>query len=81
MVSEKLIFLGETGSASGGGAPNLSDRFVASFLWLDKLGLAARMGMSVVIRHGLMNGHYALIDSELMPSPVRTVYSTRTVLL
>ncbi|KAK6633333.1 hypothetical protein RUM44_003935 [Polyplax serrata] len=67
--SKKPIWISETGSASGGGAPNLSDRFVASFLWLDKLGLAARMGMSVVIRHGLMNGHYALIDSELMPSP------------
>lgn len=64
-------FSAETSSAYGNGAPGLSDRYVASFLWLDKLGMAALMNMKVVIRQSLFHGHYALIDSDLTPLPVR----------
>lgn len=64
------ILLGETSSAFGGGAPGLSDRFVDTFLWLDKLGISARLGVSVIIRQTLLEKHYSLIDSLLEPAPV-----------
>lgn len=60
----------ETGSAFGGGAPGLSNSFAGSFLWLDKLGVAARDGVSVVARQSLYGGHYAMLDSNYNPNPV-----------
>jgi len=36
-------------SAYGGGAEGLSDRFVSSFLWLNKLGLTALYNYQVRI--------------------------------
>ncbi|KAL1449983.1 hypothetical protein WDU94_002447, partial [Cyamophila willieti] len=64
------IWLGETGSCVGGGVRNLTDTFAASFLWLDKLGLSARLGISVVIRQSLEFGNYSLTDVDtLTPNP------------
>ncbi|XP_065342829.1 heparanase-like [Cloeon dipterum] len=66
------VWLGETGTAFGGGAAELSDRFVGSFLWLDKLGVAASEGIKVVIRQSLFGGHYGLIRNDhgsLVPNP------------
>lgn len=63
------IWLGETGSAYGGGAPHLSDSYVAGFLWLDKLGISALYGVDVVIRQSLMHGHYGLLSDKLKPHP------------
>ena len=40
--------------------------------WLDKLGLAARLGHEVVIRQSFIKGSYALLDEELNPNPVIT---------
>ena len=40
--------------------------------WLDKLGLAARLGHEVVIRQSFVKGSYALLDEELNPNPVIT---------
>ena len=69
------MYLGETGSAFGGGAAELSDRFVASFLWLDKLGVAASQGINVVVRQSLFGGNYGLMRADhkgaLVPNPVR----------
>ncbi|XP_067658343.1 heparanase-like [Haliotis asinina] len=57
------VWLGETSSCYDGGAPGISDRYVAGFLWLDKLGIAARMGLKAVLRQDFYAGNYALIDS------------------
>ncbi|XP_014487586.1 PREDICTED: heparanase-like isoform X2 [Dinoponera quadriceps] len=63
------MWLSETSTAFGGGAPELSDRFVAGFLWLDKLGYSASAGLNVVIRQTLFGGHYAMVSPDLTPNP------------
>nr|XP_023664414.1 heparanase [Paramormyrops kingsleyae] len=66
----KRVWLGETSSAYGGGAVGLSDTFLAGFMWLDKLGLAAKQGLDVVIRQALIGaGTYHLVDNNLDPVP------------
>ena len=40
--------------------------------WLDKLGLAARLGHEVVLRQTLVKGSYSLLDDNLEPNPVCT---------
>ncbi|XP_041825224.1 heparanase [Melanotaenia boesemani] len=66
----KSVWLGETSSAYGGGALGLSDTFVAGFMWLDKLGLGARLGLDVLMRQVLVGfGSYHLIDKDLNPLP------------
>ncbi|XP_026995857.1 heparanase [Tachysurus fulvidraco] len=66
----KKVWLGETSSAYGGGAFGLSDTFVAGFMWLDKLGLAAKLGLDVVMRQVLIgSGTYHLVDNNLDPLP------------
>lgn len=42
-------------------------------MWLDKLGLAASMGIKVVTRQTLLGGNYALINSTLQPLPVSEI--------
>jgi heparanase 1 len=61
---------GETSSAYGGGALHLSNRYVATFIWLDKLGVAAQYGLDVVIRQTIFQGHYALVNKHYEPTPV-----------
>ncbi|KAJ3606088.1 hypothetical protein NHX12_028131 [Muraenolepis orangiensis] len=42
----------------------------AGFMWLDKLGLAAKMGLDVVVRQVLIgSGTYHLVDDNLDPLP------------
>ncbi|XP_029024210.1 heparanase [Betta splendens] len=66
----KSVWLGETSSACGGGAAGLSDTFVAGFMWLDKLGLGAQLGLDVVMRQVLVgSGSYHMIDENLDPLP------------
>ncbi|XP_031561246.1 heparanase-like [Actinia tenebrosa] len=62
-------WIGETSSAWGGGAEGLSDRYIAGFMWLDKLGLSARLNQDVVIRQTFFGGNYALIGTDLLPNP------------
>lgn len=47
----------------------MSDRFVAGFLWLDKLGYSASVGLNVVTRQSLFGGDYAMVSSNLLPNP------------
>ncbi|XP_011699485.1 PREDICTED: heparanase-like [Wasmannia auropunctata] len=63
------MWLSETSTAFGGGAPGLSDRFVAGFLWLDKLGYSAKTGVNVVTRQSLFGGDYAMVSPDLTPNP------------
>ncbi|XP_032688357.1 heparanase-like isoform X2 [Odontomachus brunneus] len=63
------MWLSETSTAFGGGAPELSDRFVAGFLWLDKLGYSASTGLNVVTRQSLFGGNYAMVSPDLTPNP------------
>ena len=64
------VWLGETRSAYGGGAPGLSDRYVAGFMWLDKLSMSTALGISVVVRQDFYGGHYSVIDSTTLdPNP------------
>lgn len=64
------VWLGETSSAWGGGAAGLSDRYVAGFMWLDKLGVSASLGIGVVIRQDFYGNNYGLIDpTTLDPNP------------
>ncbi|XP_011341385.2 heparanase isoform X2 [Ooceraea biroi] len=66
------MWLSETSTAFGGGAPELSDRFVAGFLWLDKLGCGAstgNIGLNVITRQSLFGGNYAMVSPDLAPNP------------
>ncbi|XP_008295877.1 heparanase-like, partial [Stegastes partitus] len=70
LAPTKPVWLGETSSAYGGGALGLSDTFVAGFMWLDKLGLGATLGLDVVMRQVLVgSGSYHLVDENLDPLP------------
>ncbi|CAH1401599.1 unnamed protein product [Nezara viridula] len=69
-IPSKPVWLTETGSSYGGGAKDLSNRFVASLLWADKLGLGAKAGISVIVRQSLYRGEYSLLNSTtLKPNP------------
>ncbi|XP_019381427.1 PREDICTED: heparanase [Gavialis gangeticus] len=69
-VPGKKVWLGETSSAYGGGAPRLSNTYVAGFMWLDKLGLSAKLGIDVVMRQVFFGaGTYHLVDQNFEPLP------------
>ncbi|CAF88054.1 unnamed protein product, partial [Tetraodon nigroviridis] len=83
----KPVWLGETSSATGAEprgcrthssqdscefAPRRSDQApLGTFRWLDKLGLAATLGLELVMRQVLIGaGSYHLMDDNLDPLPV-----------
>jgi len=66
---QKPLWLGETSSAWGSGAPGLSDRYIATYLWLDKLGQSALHNYQVIIRQTFYHGCYAMVGEDLYPNP------------
>lgn len=73
------MWLSETSSSYGGGAPGLSNTFAASPLWVDKLGLSAKNNITTVIRQSLYGGNYSLINNDMEPLPdwwVSKLYKT-----
>ncbi|KAK6174488.1 hypothetical protein SNE40_017755 [Patella caerulea] len=65
----KPCWLGETSSSYSGGTTGVSDKYVAGFLWLDKLGLSALYGLKCVIRQSFYGRNNSLIDVNLNPNP------------
>ncbi|XP_011552602.3 heparanase [Plutella xylostella] len=63
------MWLTETSSSYGGGAPGLSDSYAGTPLWVDKLGLSAKYNITTVVRQSLFGGNYSLVDKELEPLP------------
>ncbi|KAM8939363.1 heparanase [Pelodytes ibericus] len=69
-VPGKSVWLGETSSAYGGGSQGLSNTYIDGFMWLDKLGVSAKLGIDVVMRQALFGaGSYNLVDSDFEPLP------------
>ena len=58
----KPVWLTETGSAWGGGAKDLSDRFAGMFPYVDKLGVSGENCIQVVARQDLFGGRYAMVN-------------------
>lgn len=63
------VWIGETSSTYGGGSRQVGESFASGFVWLDKLGIAAQMNISIVMRQSLKGGHYSLLDSHYNPNP------------
>jgi len=66
---QRQLWLGETSSTYAGGSGYDSSSFVAGFLWLDKLGIAANLGNSVVLRQTYVGNNYSLLGSDDLPNP------------
>lgn len=66
----KPIWLTESGGQSCGGQPEVADRFLNSFWFLNTLGTVARAGQEVFVRQTLSGGTYGLLaEPSLDPRP------------
>ncbi|XP_070206938.1 hyaluronoglucuronidase-like [Littorina saxatilis] len=63
------VWLSETSCTYDHGVANVSDRFVAGFLWLDKLGLCALNGVQTVIRQDFYGNNYSFLNPQQEPNP------------
>ena len=63
------LWVGETSSTYGGGTSNASASFIAGYMWLDKLGIAARTGNTAVLRQTFGHSSYAVVGSDNLPNP------------
>jgi heparanase 1 len=66
---ESVLCLSETGHAQCGGQPEISDRFIAGFWWLDQLGVLAKYNHKFVIRQTLAGGDYGIMTNDFQPNP------------
>ena len=69
------VWLTETGSAWGGGADGASNRYVAGFPFLDKLGIAAKYCRKVVVRQSFFGAQYAMVDYRENYEPFPDYYT------
>ncbi|EGD76114.1 hypothetical protein PTSG_00821 [Salpingoeca rosetta] len=60
------MWLGETSNFYDGGSKSVSPTYAAGFMWLDKLGVAARLNTSIVCRQTLVGGVYSLIEHDTL---------------
>ena len=75
------IWLGETGSAVGGGQNGLSNRFADVIEYVDKIGQMTRRGQQHLFRQTLCGSpdqYYALITHDITPTP--TYFATAILL-
>lgn len=56
LYGSQSVWLGETSSAYGGGAPGISNEFTSTFLWLDKIGVTGAEGVSLLARQDFFAG-------------------------
>uniref|UniRef100_A0A0B7A307 Heparanase n=1 Tax=Arion vulgaris TaxID=1028688 RepID=A0A0B7A307_9EUPU len=63
------ISITETSTCFAGGAPGLSDSYIGSFLWLDKLGLSAQYGVARVFRQTFLGTPDGLLADNMNPNP------------
>ncbi|XP_072177593.1 heparanase-like [Diadema setosum] len=61
-------WLGETSSVTSGGLRNASSRFVAGFLLLNNLGLAAKMNIGIFTYWNIFGNFYSLITMDERPA-------------
>ncbi|KAK6174423.1 hypothetical protein SNE40_017702 [Patella caerulea] len=61
----KPVWLAETSVAWSSAPDNLNNQYVASFAWLDKLGISAQRGIKAVLRQTFYGG---LISKSLDPN-------------
>eukprot|EP00939_MAST-03C_sp_MAST-3C-sp1_P001002 g1002.t1 len=63
------VVVGETSSTYGGGTSNVSASFVAGFMWLDKLSVAANLEEASVCRQTFAHSAYAMVGTDNKPNP------------
>jgi Glycosyl hydrolase family 79, N-terminal domain len=64
------LWYGEGASASCGGQPGYSNRWEATFWYLNALGALAERGVQVFVRQTLSGSDYGLIDeATMLPNP------------
>jgi len=63
------MWIGETADAWHSGTANVSDRYISGFLWMDKLGVSAQKGVSLVTRQTFYGHNYGFLNLDMQPNP------------
>jgi len=65
------IWAGETSSAYDSGSETLSHSYVGGLLLVDKVGVAAKYGLEMILRQDIFGGNYGVLNEYNYPNPVR----------